>query len=373
MKILLAGDSTVTDQIKKPNHNPAVCYCGWGKMLPKFLLPEYKVLNFAQSGLTVESFRNEGQYDKLNASFEKGDFVLIQFGHNDQKLAHLRAEGGYANGLQQYINEIKANNGTPVLVTSVARNTWLGEGAEYNDLLHEYSKAMKNVATINNVPCLDLNGATTAWIKSLGLHNAKRYFYPGDYTHPNDYGGYHWAFLLAQLIADSTHADILPLKKALLSKDKWQSFDIAPVESSHGWTASPSARTLFEFIPCEGILTVGEALIMAQKGYGYFAIENTNDNHSLFAYDVAQENGYLPKGFLDKVEQPILAQDYVSLLKLACKGRNNMPISAKSLQAHQEENGTITRANAISFALQLEQLATGSVATKKVADTPKGS
>lgn len=373
MKILLAGDSTVTTQEKPQVYNPAVCYCGWGEMLPKFFKPQYKVLNFAQSGLTVESFRKEGHYDKLKSAFEKGDFVFIQFGHNDQKLAHLRAQGGYSQGLQQYIDEINAAGGTAVLVTSVARNTWHGESGEYNDLLADYAAAMKAVADKNNVPLLDLNAQTTAWIKSLGLQRAKGYFYPGDYTHPNDYGGFHWAFLLAGLIADSVHPALKPLHAALLPKNQWEAFDLPQADNAFGWTQAPSVRTNFEFISNEGFLTVGEALTMAQKGYGYFSTLYTDEASPLFAYNIAKENGYLPEGTWEDGESLVQAFSFEQLLKLACKGRNAENQQTKALVVKKQPDQTILRKDAVEFALSLEKAATGSTEFKNPTAAPKGS
>lgn len=373
MKILLAGDSTVTTQIKQANYNPAVCYCGWGEMLPKFFAPDCKVLNFAQSGLTVESFRTEGHYDKLNNAFKKKDFVLIQFGHNDQKLAHLRAEGGYSSGLQQYIDEINEKCGTPVLVTSVARNTWHGESGEYNDLLVDYSAAMKAVADKNNVPLLDLNAKTTQWIKNLGLQKAKRYFYPGDYTHPNEYGGFQWAFLLCNLIADSAHHSLKPLQNKLLPKNNWPSFNLPEVANNFGWTDTPAVRTKFEFISQEGILTVAEALTMAQKGYGYFSTIFTNEASPFFAYNIAKENGYLPKDFPAQMQNPVQAQAFENLLKLACKGRNALTDKTKAVCVKKLYDGTVLRKDAVDFALCLEKTATGSAASKLTENIPKGS
>ena len=81
MQILLAGDSTVVDQPHSIPHNPAVSYAGWGQMLPYFLHKEAVVKNFAKSGATVDSFREEGLFANLEKAMRKDDYVLIQFGH----------------------------------------------------------------------------------------------------------------------------------------------------------------------------------------------------------------------------------------------------------------------------------------------------
>jgi lysophospholipase L1-like esterase len=98
-KILLAGDSTVTDQTRSEPYDLAGYFCGWGQMLTRFLQPGVDVRNFAVSGFTTGDFRTSGQYDKLMAVMEEGDYAFFQFGHNDQKRPHLGADGGYPAAL----------------------------------------------------------------------------------------------------------------------------------------------------------------------------------------------------------------------------------------------------------------------------------
>lgn len=187
--VYIAGDSTVTDQSAEYPYAPGTSYCGWGQMLPAYFNGQIAVSNHAHSGLTTETFREEGHYKIVEQNIKPGDFFLIQFGHNDQKLEHLQAKKGYRDNLIRYIREIREKEAYPVLITPLARNTWLVDGA-YNDLLKEHAQACLDIGQTMEVPVLDLHRISMEFIKKTGLEDAKAYFYPGDYTHGNDYGGY---------------------------------------------------------------------------------------------------------------------------------------------------------------------------------------
>ena len=102
----VCGDSTVTDQTANLPYAPGTSYCGWGQMLPAYL-PDVCITNHAHSGLTTESFTSEGHWDIVKPRLRAGDICLYQFGHNDQKLAHLQAYGGYTDRLRTYIKEAR--------------------------------------------------------------------------------------------------------------------------------------------------------------------------------------------------------------------------------------------------------------------------
>lgn len=195
--VFIAGDSTVTDQSAEYPYAPGTSYCGWGQMLPAWLNGKVAVSNHAHSGLTTETFRTGGHYAVVLEYIKEGDFFLIQFGHNDQKNEALRAEGGYRENLIQYIDEIRAKGAYPVLVTSLARNTWT-ENRIYNDLLKEYAEACIRVGKETKVPVLDLHGVSMGYIVDTGMEEMERYFYPDDHSHPNDYGGYLMAGMVAR-------------------------------------------------------------------------------------------------------------------------------------------------------------------------------
>lgn len=195
--VYIAGDSTVTDQSGAYPYDPGCCYSGWGQMLSAYLKPGIAVSNHAHSGLTTESFRSEGHYDIVRRFIKQGDYYLMQFAHNDQKLPELDAAGGYRSRLVTYIEEIRAIGAIPVIVTPLARNTWKGDGT-YNDLLADYAAECFRVGREYHVPVIDLHQFSMDFVKKEGLDSAKRYYYPKDYTHTNDYG----AYLMAGYIAD---------------------------------------------------------------------------------------------------------------------------------------------------------------------------
>ena len=195
--VYIMGDSTVTDQTGDYPYAPGASYCGWGQMLGVFLPDGYCASNHAHSGLTTESFRSEGHWNVMKPLIKKGDICLMQFGHNDQKVDFLQADEGYTRRLEQYISEIEAVGAKPVLISPVARNSW-NNPQEYNDMLAAYAEAVTRLGRKRNVPVLDLHGYSMEIIRKAGLEGAKRWFYPSDYTHTNDYGAYKMAGFLGK-------------------------------------------------------------------------------------------------------------------------------------------------------------------------------
>ena len=187
--VLLMGDSTVTDQGALVPYAPGATYCGWGQMLPAYLNRAACVGNFARSGMTAESLREAGLYDLLCGQICEGDLVLMQFGHNDQKRPQLQADGGYADALRTFIDELRAKGARPVVVTPLARNSWWNE-QEYNDLLHAFAASAARVAQEKGVPVIDLHRFMRDVIAGQGREAVKPLFHVGDYTHTNDFGAY---------------------------------------------------------------------------------------------------------------------------------------------------------------------------------------
>ncbi|WP_455502548.1 rhamnogalacturonan acetylesterase [Gemmiger sp.] len=205
-RIWVCGDSTVTDQTAELPYAPGTSYAGWGQMLPAYL-PDVCVTNHAHSGLTTESFRSEGHWAIVRPRLRAGDACLFQFGHNDQKLAHLQARGGYTDRLRTFIKETRAAGAMPVLVTPLARNSWK-DPAHYNDLLADFADAVFALGKAENVPVLDLHGYALELVKQDGLETAKRWFYPGDFTHTNDYGAYTMADFVAHELGCEIDMDV---------------------------------------------------------------------------------------------------------------------------------------------------------------------
>jgi lysophospholipase L1-like esterase len=191
----LAGDSTVTDQPYEPA-------ASWGQMLPAMLDGTVAVANHAQSGETLKSFLTGLRLDKLLARAKPGDWLLIQFGHNDQKeqwpQTYADPAHTYPAYLKAYIAEARRRGMTPILVTSPERRMFRPDGT-LEHTLGAYVEAMKAVAAEEQVPLIDLNSASRRIYEALGPSRAARAFNDGgrDKTHNNNYG----AWLLARAVA----------------------------------------------------------------------------------------------------------------------------------------------------------------------------
>ncbi len=207
----LAGDSTVTDQIVSRPCEPETSYAGWGQMLPYYLGGGIAVANHAYSGLTTETFRQKGYYSIAEGCRKEGDFIFFQFGHNDQKLRHLRARGGYRENLIRYIEENRAAGLYPVLVTPLARNTWNRDGG-YHDLLADNAAVCLELGEEMDVPVLDLHGVSARYILEHGNEGSQPLFVPGDYTHTNICG--------AQVVAGMVASEM----KRVLTGDRREAY-----------------------------------------------------------------------------------------------------------------------------------------------------
>lgn len=213
VRVYLCGDSTVTDQSCEIPYHPGGCYASWGQELSAYFEGNCVVQNQAHCGLTTESFREEGHFDLILEQMTPGDFCLFQFGHNDQKLLHLRAQGQYLENLKNFMIQIREKGGIPVLVTPLGRNIWKNE-KEYYDLLEDHANAVKQLSDKMDVPCIDLHGASVDFICQCGQKRARDYFHPDDYTHTNEYG----AYLAAGYIAESLAAqfpEVFSLRKEM--------------------------------------------------------------------------------------------------------------------------------------------------------------
>ena len=195
--IALAGDSTVamywTSKMDKPD------LTGWGQMLPEFCMPGVRVVDEAVGGASSKSFREAGYWDRVLAV--KPDYVLIQFGHNDEPNKGDRAtdpETTYSENLRRYIRETQAAGAKPVLVTSVARRTVLD--GKLVSSLGPYVEAMKQVGAEMKVPVIDLHSASFALFNQMGEKQAQDRFGPSDddRSHFNSAG----ARLMARLVAE---------------------------------------------------------------------------------------------------------------------------------------------------------------------------
>jgi len=189
--VFLAGDSTVTDQTDEP-------WASWGLLIPEFFDRGVAVANHAESGLTLSAFRSQRRLQKCLETMKKGDYVLIQFGHNDQK--EKGADAGpfksYKKNLEMMIADVRSKGGNPVVITPVERRRFDSDGKPFKTL-EEYADACKQVAAEQNVPLIDLSAMSFAMYGVFGAEASKSLFvYDGntkDDTHHCVFGGYELA------------------------------------------------------------------------------------------------------------------------------------------------------------------------------------
>lgn len=232
--VFLAGDSTVTDQRSEPA-------ASWGQMLPALFAPEVAIANHAESGETLKSFVTELRFDKLLSLAKPGDWLLIQFGHNDQKAqwpqTYVDPAVTYPAWLRTYIAEARRRGAHPVLVTPPERRNYTD--GKVRRTLAEYGEAVRNVAREDKVPLIDLQERTVALYEALGEARAATLFNDGgkDRTHHNNPG----AWLLARAVAAEIAAQMPELATHL--KPAARSFDAANPDRSEGAIAPSLAES----------------------------------------------------------------------------------------------------------------------------------
>ena len=158
VRIVLAGDSTVTDT------------AGWGTGFKKAVNEDVEVVNLARGGRSSKSFRDEGLWQQVLDA--KGDYVLIQFGHNDQPGKGPERETDpdttFRENLARYVDEARAAGARPVLLTSLSRRRWDEGGTKIRSDLSAYVEATKAVAAAKQVPLIDLHARSIEQYESLG-------------------------------------------------------------------------------------------------------------------------------------------------------------------------------------------------------------
>ena len=195
--VFLIGDSTVCDQ-------PAEPWNSWGQMLPRFFKPDIAVANHAESGETIANSLRAQRFEKVFSRMQPGDYLFVQFGHNDQKDKGTNALETYKANLEKVVARTRALGGTPVLVTSMERKS----GVE-QDTLAGYPQTVRDVAHEEHCALIDLNAMSRTFYRALGADLDKAF---QDGTHHNNYGSYE----LAKCVALGIQQDKLPLVKSVV-------------------------------------------------------------------------------------------------------------------------------------------------------------
>ena len=236
--IFLAGDSTVTDQPYEPG-------ASWGQMLPRFFKPELAIANHAESGETLKSFITGLRLAKILSQIKPGDYLFIQFGHNDEKKnwpqTYVEAHTTYKIYLKAFIAEARLRGATPVLVTPMQRRIFDAEN-HIKNTHGDYPAAVREVAREEKVALIDLERMSVAFYEALGPKKSPLAFSNNgrDPTHTDNYGAYELAKCVVQGIRDAN----LPIARAII--DDFTPFDPAHPDSPDTFSlpASPARSNL---------------------------------------------------------------------------------------------------------------------------------
>ena len=207
-KIHTIGDSTMADYDQAEPDQKGMY--GWGQVFGDYFNNGMTVKNWGDRGESARSFYRKF-WSKTKAEIQKGDYVLIQFGHNDQKSVTTDV---YREYLSRFICETRELGATPILVTSICRKLFEGtkisrlgridngkaHGVDENDHTYDYPYHMKKVADSLKVECLDLTTACKEYMESWGPEGCKQFFPAGGSTHTNELGARVNAQLVAQLM-----------------------------------------------------------------------------------------------------------------------------------------------------------------------------
>lgn len=245
--VYLCGNSTVVDQDDEP-------WASWGQMIPRWFDTNVAIANYAESGESASNFIGVKRLKKILSLIKPGDYLFVEFGHNDQK-QKMPGSGAYYNfstALKTYVDEARSRGAIPVFVTPTQRRSF-DENGRIKETHGDYPEAMEAVARRENVPVIDLHSMTRTFYETMGVEPSKRAFvhypagtYPGqdkalaDNTHFNPYGAYE----IAKMVVEGMRKANLPLAEHIVAE--YESYDPANPDSADGffWAESPSSDVL---------------------------------------------------------------------------------------------------------------------------------
>lgn len=172
--IYLAGDSTMAQKL--PEKRPET---GWGEALQKFFKEDkVRIENHAQNGRSTRTFVAEGRWQAIIDKLKKGDYVFIQFGHNDEskeKVDRYTPPEDYRRNLVKFITEVRAKQAIPILLTPVMRRRFDSDG-KFLDTHGEYPDIVRAVAAENKVALLDMHRSSEKVIRQYGVEGSRKLF-----------------------------------------------------------------------------------------------------------------------------------------------------------------------------------------------------
>ena len=226
MRVFLIGDSTMADKL--PADFPET---GWGMPFSKLFNDAVEVQNHAYNGRSTKSFRREGRWAKVQAQLKKGDYVFIQFGHNDAKASdtarYAPSQTDFRENLTRYVAETRAKGGIPILLTPTQRRKFDSTGV-FVDQHADYPNVVREVAAKEKVLLIDIEKESKKYISSEGPEGAKKMFlhYPvgifrkfmkgaADDTHFSPFGAMKISDMVAEAILASNEHLRSFLKKSI--------------------------------------------------------------------------------------------------------------------------------------------------------------
>ena len=243
--VFLCGNSTVVDQEQEP-------WASWGQMITRWLDERVVIANYAESGLSATTFLAQLRLDKILSQLREGDYVICEFGHNDEK--EKRAGDGawysYSRNLKIFADRVREKGGNIIFVTPTARRFFNDDQKTLRNTHGDYPEAMRTVSRRENVPLIELNGMTHTFYEAMGFEGSKRALvhYPAntfpdqpkalaDNTHFNPFG----AWEVAKMIVMGLKQMDSPLVQYL--RTDWQDFDPAHPDSPDAFVWYPSGNT----------------------------------------------------------------------------------------------------------------------------------
>jgi beta-xylosidase/lysophospholipase L1-like esterase len=299
--IFLVGDSTMAD---KPNL--AHPERGWGQLLPERVLPPARVENHAVNGRSTKSFIDEGRWDAVVSRLRAGDWMIIQFGHNDQKAENpavfADADTDYVRNLTHFVRQVRSQGAHPVLATSIVRRRWDEQG-ELVETHGAYLDAVRRVAWAEGVPLLEMQALSRERLLAMGPEASKQLYLwdeslgLADNTHFSEFG--------ARVMADLAVRELYRLNLPIAAHLKLDQLQPAPPP----WLADLGDGTyrnpiLFADYSDPDVVRVGEDYFLTASSFSHvpgLPILHSRDlvnwrlvNHALPRLE------YGPPGFFDR-------------------------------------------------------------------------
>jgi lysophospholipase L1-like esterase len=225
VRVWLIGDSTCASKDVR-----AYPETGWGMPFTHFFDSTVQVRNMAVNGRSTKTFIEENRWKHVLDSLRQGDYVFIQFGHNDEvkeKVGRYTTPEEFGANLSRYVNETRSKKGIPVLLTPVARRTFDSASSRLNESHPVYSDVVRKIAANLKVPLIDLDALSMKLLQQWGPEQSKLLFlhlaagehpnYPEgkiDNTHFNELG----ARIMAQLVLAEVRKQHIGLAERIIRK-----------------------------------------------------------------------------------------------------------------------------------------------------------